>query len=58
MRNIVSSNNIAHNGANAVVYIHDIKGIDVVLHIDSSTFMNGDADLKVSSNIAFAGILW
>ena len=58
VRNIVSSNNIAHNGANAVVYIHDIKSVDVVVHIDSSTFTNGNADLQFSSNVAFAGGLY
>ena len=55
---IVSSNNMAHNGANAVVYIHDIKGVDVVVHIDGSTFTNGNADFKISSNVAFAGGLY
>ena len=56
--NVVSSNNIAHSGANAVVYIHDIKSVDVVVHIDGSTFTNGNADLKFSSNVAYAGGLY
>ena len=55
VRNIAASNNIGHYGANAVVYIHDIKGVDVVVHIEGSEFINGNADLKFSSNIAFAG---
>ena len=55
VRNIVSSNNIAHSGANAVVYIHDVKNVDVVVHIEDSMFMNGNAVLKFSSNVAFAG---
>ena len=55
VHNIVSSDNIAHSGANAVVYIHDLKGVDVVVHIEDSVFINGNADLKFSSNVAFAG---
>ena len=55
VHDIVASNNIAHSGANAVVYIHDIKGVDVVVHVEGSEFINGNADLKFSSNVAFAG---
>ena len=57
-RNIVSNNNIAHSGANAVVFIPDIQGVDVVVHIDGSTFTNGNADLQFSSNVAFSGGLY
>ena len=53
--NIVANNNIGHNGANAVVYIHDLKGVDVLVSINSSTFRNGNSDLEFSSNVAYAG---
>ena len=53
--NIVANNNIGHNGANAVVYIHDLKGVDVNVTIECSQFINGNADLEFSSNVAYAG---
>ena len=53
--NIVANNNIGHNGANAVIYIHDLKGVDVSVRINSSTFRNGNSDLEFSSNVAYTG---
>ena len=55
VQNVLAYNNIGHNGANAVVYMHDLKGVDVLVHINSSTFKGGNRELKFSSNVAYAG---
>ena len=50
----VSSNNIGPSAANAVVFIHDLKDVDVTVHIEDSMFINGNADLQFSSKIIAA----
>ena len=55
VQNVLAYNNIGHNGANAVVYMHDLKGVDILVHIDSSTFKGGNRELEFSSNVAYAG---
>ena len=56
--NIVAHNNIGHNGANTVICIHDLKGIDTLINIENSYFINGNSDLKFSANVAYAGGLY
>ena len=55
VRNVFSYNNIGHNGANAVIYVHDSKGVDMLVSIENSMFKDGNSDLEFSSNVANAG---
>ena len=54
----VMDSNLGHNGGNVVVYIQDPSGADTIVTLTNNYITNGNSDLEISSNIAFAGGLY